>query len=188
MEPFLQNIVILSNILYALHVDAYSSGLVQSACVDMTPGHNVSVQTSTPPYSLTLSNYTYTPGANISVTLQNMSSGIIEGFLIQARDGSSTVPLGYFEISASDTIVQKLKCIKTGDSVSHTSDVAKSNVQVTWVAPTTHYSNIQIRATVVQNFSIIWKDVVSAKITYSGSASQQLGHRKMGKDILKTIV
>ncbi|CAH2311770.1 Hypothetical predicted protein [Pelobates cultripes] len=103
-----------------------------------------------------------------AVTLKNTTAdSVIEGFLIQARDGSSTTPIGSFQVSGND--VQMLTCTTAASAVSHTSDSSKAQVQVTWVAPNANYTNLLFRATVVQNATIFWEGVVSNKLTYSGS-------------------
>ncbi|XP_053325718.1 putative ferric-chelate reductase 1 [Spea bombifrons] len=138
----------------------------------MEPVHGVSAQTSTPPYNLILSKYTYSPGEKITVTLRNTSANAtIEGFMIQARDASSSTPLGYFEVNNTD--VQTLKCTTDASAVTHKSSTEKTNIQVTWVAPNATFSNIRLRATVVQNGERYWKAIVSEKLAYSGSTGYQ---------------
>ncbi|XP_075040266.1 putative ferric-chelate reductase 1 [Mixophyes fleayi] len=170
--PF-RSIVITVAVLFPLHVAAYPNGLVEVACSDMVPQHGFAIQTTTAPYTITMSKHTYVAKEKITVTLTNTSAEYpIEGFLIQARQENSNTPLGSFQISGSD--VQTLTCTTAAGAVSHTSDHAKSVVQVTWVAPSSNISNIQLRATVVRNGSIYWTNVVGPSLTYVGSGGSQM--------------
>ncbi|XP_053549696.1 putative ferric-chelate reductase 1 [Bombina bombina] len=172
MAYVLWSIVVLLGILSSHQIAAYPDGKVSAACSTMEPVHGTTAQTSAAPYSLQVSKTNYTNGDKITVTLQNTTSQLIEGFLIQARSGSSTTPLGYFEISGSD--VQTLKCTTGASAVSHTSGAQKSSVKVTWVAPNSNISDIQLRATVVASEKIYWLNVLGPKLTYAGSSGCRL--------------
>ncbi|XP_063794828.1 putative ferric-chelate reductase 1 [Pseudophryne corroboree] len=136
----------------------------------MMPEHGASAQTSTSPYILTLAKSTYSPGENIAVTLTSNSGATqFKGFLIQARSGSDSTPVGSFKTSSTN--VQTLTCSSTASSVSHTSSTAKTSIQVTWVAPNSNLTDIQIRATVVQVGTIFWTNLLSPKIAYVALSS-----------------
>ncbi|KAM4640852.1 putative ferric-chelate reductase 1 [Discoglossus pictus] len=172
MEPSVQNIVVLL-CLFSFHVTAYPNGLVQNACQTMEPQHGTTAQTSTAPYTLTLSKNNYTGGERISVTLSKSSGAPdFKGFLIQARASGSNTPLGSFEISGSN--LQTLTCTTPGSAVSHTSANLKSSVQMTWVAPNSSNSDIQLIMTVVQSGPVYWTRVQSPKLSYQGSNGCQI--------------
>uniref|UniRef100_A0A8C5WFM0 Reelin domain-containing protein n=1 Tax=Leptobrachium leishanense TaxID=445787 RepID=A0A8C5WFM0_9ANUR len=137
-------------VLSPLHVAAYPNGKVESSCSSMLPSHGTSAQTSSAPYSLVLPKYTYSAGEKIKVTLSTRADRpSFTGFLIQARSGNSTTPLGSFE-----------------DALSHMSKSAKSVLQFTWVAPTSNAGDIQLRATVVKVKMQYWTDIFSSKLSY----------------------
>ncbi|XP_053325317.1 putative ferric-chelate reductase 1 [Spea bombifrons] len=161
MDPSLKKCVTtLAVLLFAPYIVAYPNGLVQEACTTMEPNHGVSAQTSKAPYTLQLSKSTYNPGDNITVTLSsNPGATPFKGFMIQARAGNSTTPLGSFQINSPDA--QLLTCTTAASAVSHTSDSLKTSVQVTWIAPHTIVPNVQLRATVVQIRSTYWLNVTS---------------------------
>ncbi|KAG8555931.1 hypothetical protein GDO81_017865 [Engystomops pustulosus] len=165
MALFLQNIAVFFLASFPMYLYAYPNGQVTDSCVTMTPSHGVPAQTSSPPYILSLDKNTYSAGDKIKVTLGS-SSGVTQfkGFLIQARSGSATVPVGSFVTSNSNS--QTLTCTSAASSVSHTSSTGKTSIDVTWVAPMTNVTDIQIRATVVQTGSVFWTNVASAKIAY----------------------
>ncbi|KAG8555933.1 hypothetical protein GDO81_017865 [Engystomops pustulosus] len=109
MALFLQNIAVFFLASFPMYLYAYPNGQVTDSCVTMTPSHGVPAQTSSPPYILSLDKNTYSAGDKIKVTLGS-SSGVTQfkGFLIQARSGSATVPVGSFVTSNSNS--QTLTC------------------------------------------------------------------------------
>ncbi|XP_069593526.1 putative defense protein isoform X1 [Ranitomeya imitator] len=163
MDPLLQNIIVLLMASFPIYTYAYPNGQVTAACDSMTPSHGASSQTSSPPYTLSLDKYTYSPGDKIKVILSGSASQF-RGFMIQARSGSSTAPLGSFVTSNADA--QVLTCTSAASAVSQTSSSGKSSIDVTWVAPASVTSDIQIKATVVQTGQVFWTNVASAKIAY----------------------
>ncbi|XP_056379311.1 putative ferric-chelate reductase 1 isoform X2 [Hyla sarda] len=172
MNPLSQFVVALL-VLFPLQVAAYSNGKVEASCVTMVPNHPYPIQNSSAPYTLTASNTTYQSGDKITVTLTNTTEEYpIEGFMIQVRQQNSNTPLGSFTVSGSE--VQTLTCTTAASAVSHTSDLAKSIVQVTWIAPKENISDIYLRATVVRNGSIFWTNLVGPKLTYVGSGGSHL--------------
>ncbi|XP_073498680.1 putative defense protein 3 isoform X2 [Phyllobates terribilis] len=163
MDPLLQNIIVLLMASFPIYTYAYPNGQVTAVCDSMTPSHGASSQTSSPPYTLSLDKYTYSAGDKIKVTLSSSASQF-RGFMIQARSGSSTVPLGSFVTSNSNS--QVLTCTSAASAVSQTSSIGKSSIDVTWVAPSSITTDIQIKATVVQTGQVFWTNVASAKIAY----------------------
>ncbi|XP_077309188.1 putative ferric-chelate reductase 1 [Lithobates pipiens] len=152
-------------------INAYPDGKVEAACSTMIPEHGASAQTSTGPYSLTVSKTTYSAGEQITVSLSGSSK--FEGFLIQARSGNSATPLGSFEVV--DSTAQTLTCTSAKSAVSQTSSTLKSNVQLKWMAPSSGNSDIQIRATVVQTEKVFWTNVASCTITYNSTSTSGSG-------------
>lgn len=145
--------------------NGYPNGLVQDSCSSMEPSHGASSQNSAAPYSLSLSKSTYSAGQAITVTLTGSTQ--FTGFLIQARSGSSSTPLGSFTASGN---AQTLTCTSTASAVSHTSGNSKSSVQMTWVAPANSNTDIQLRATVVQTQRVYWTGILSSKLTYNATS------------------
>ncbi|XP_075142278.1 putative ferric-chelate reductase 1 [Leptodactylus fuscus] len=164
MDLLLKSITILLTILLFDCTNGYPDGLVEASCTTMEPRHGVNAQTSLSPYSLSLSNSTYIAGQQITVTLSGTPQ--FTGFLIQARSGSSTTPLGSFKVNGD---AQILNCTTFASAASHTSSDSKSSVQVTWVAPANSNSDIRIMATVVKSQSVHWSGIASSKLIYNGS-------------------
>ncbi|XP_069812003.1 putative ferric-chelate reductase 1 [Dendropsophus ebraccatus] len=166
MSPLTQITVILLVASAFVCTNGYPNGLVQDACSSMVPNHNANTQTSASPYSLSLSKSTYSGGQQITVTLTGSSQFL--GFLIQARSGSSSTPLGSFKASGN---AQTLDCTSAASAVSQTSGSSKSSVAVTWVAPANSNADIQLRATVVQSERVFWTGILSSKLTYNATSN-----------------
>ncbi|KAG8555934.1 hypothetical protein GDO81_017866 [Engystomops pustulosus] len=163
MDPILQTSIFLLALYHFDCTSGYPNGQVESSCYSMVPDHGASAQSSTAPYSLSLSKSTYSAGQRMTVTLAGSS---FKGFLIQARSGGSSNPLGSFTASGN---AQTLYCTTAASAVSHTSGTSKSSIQVTWVAPSNTNSDIQLRATVVQSERVFWTGILSSKLTYNAN-------------------
>ncbi|XP_066547876.1 putative ferric-chelate reductase 1 [Amia ocellicauda] len=153
-------------------VMGYPNGAVTAACTDMKPIHqSFTAQSSTSPFRITASKSTYSPGDEITVTLQT-SSVPFEGFLLQARTIGGVSAVGLFT-PLNLTESQGLSCNGVANSaVSHTSDSQKTELHANWTAPrNVNLGNITFSATFVQNLSIFWLNVRSDSITSTSSAS-----------------
>ncbi|XP_053325887.1 putative ferric-chelate reductase 1 [Spea bombifrons] len=156
--------------LHITHVTCYSSGLVNVACETMTPRHaSNSPQTSEPPYTVSASNYSFSPGDHITVTLQANPNVFFKGFLLQARSVPGNNIVGYFNVT--DSNAQTLSCSNTeASAVSHTSAINKSNISVLWTAPMAS-GDVNFRATFVQSGPMFWVGVESPLLTVVSSSS-----------------
>ncbi|KAI8486811.1 DOMON domain-containing protein frrs1L [Branchiostoma belcheri] len=138
---------------------AYPGGAPAQACLDMTPQHGPSEQSSTPPYELVVSNTTYAGGDEIQVTLSRTgNSATFRGFFIQARTVGLTDAQGRFTNLDSAT-TKTVNCGSEANSengVTHTGQTDKSSVTVTWTAPANRVGHIQFRATVVETEQVFW--------------------------------
>ncbi|XP_043942745.1 putative ferric-chelate reductase 1 [Protopterus annectens] len=154
-----------------LYAHGYGNGQVQPACVTMTPQHGVTEQTGPSPYSITADQSTYTPGAKVKVTLSGSTNNTFEGFLLQARaTNNASNPHGSFQVSNNDS--QTLTCGDLANSaVSHTSDIKKSNVEVTWIAPNQKDDDIQFCATIAKNGRTYWVKLPGPQLTYNTANS-----------------
>ncbi|KAK6484194.1 putative ferric-chelate reductase 1 [Huso huso] len=152
-------------------VSGYPSGLVTDSCSSMTPQHGgTNAQTSAAPFSVTASKATYSPGDQITVTLQ-AKSNTFQGFLLQARQIGGRAAVGSFTIT-DPTNTQGLKCNAANSAVSHTSDSEKSMIQATWNAPSSGIGNIEFSATFVRVYETFWSQVKSSQLNFNTTAPQ----------------
>jgi hypothetical protein len=88
---------------------ARPNGAPTSACPDLTPGHGVAL-TGVNPFSIDIQ----TQSGRINVTISSTDDRPFEGFILQAREIGSTIPVGEFVDLPLHTKV--IKC--TSDGVS----------------------------------------------------------------------
>ncbi|XP_049321620.1 putative defense protein 3 [Astyanax mexicanus] len=145
----------------------YGTGAPTEACGNMKPGHKGIVpQTSQSPYSIQVSNTTFTSGKPITVTIIGPDYG---GVLLQARSGTNTDALGSWGSPPNNT--KYLTCSKNSKgAITHSSPDMKNNLVYTWIPPAS-YSNIYFVATVAKDKAVYWLDVRSANLTRDGPGS-----------------
>ncbi|XP_029935334.1 putative ferric-chelate reductase 1 [Myripristis murdjan] len=150
----------------------YSSGQVTGSCADLRPHHSgISPQTNPAPFTVTADRSRYRDGEEVTVRLQAPSSTPFTGFLLQAREVGGASPLGSFSLAGGGA--QLLTCNQRSNSaVSHTSESAKTSIQVTWRATASEDAKlIQFHASFVQNFRTFWVDVRSPSLTLSNDST-----------------
>ncbi|XP_078147573.1 putative ferric-chelate reductase 1 isoform X2 [Centroberyx gerrardi] len=151
-------------------VRCYSSGQVTGSCDDMLPRHSGnSPQTNPAPFTVTADRSSYRDGEEITVLLQAPSSTPFTGFLLQAREVGGS-PLGSFSLTGG--AAQLLTCNQKPNSVvSHTSESAKTSIQVTWRAAASEDAKpIQFHASFVQDFRTFWVEVKSPSLMFSNES------------------
>ncbi|KAM4722878.1 putative ferric-chelate reductase 1 [Rhinophrynus dorsalis] len=161
-------------LLFGFHfafVHSYRNGLIISACDSMTPGHGYSAQTSASMYTVSASNYSFSPGDQITVTLQANSNVTFRGFLLQARSVPGNNRIGRFTVVDSSS-AQILSCSgSVGSAVSHTNSGDKSRISVLWTAPVMSPGDVRFSATFVQTFNTFWVGIESPILTDISSSS-----------------
>ncbi|XP_055086294.1 putative ferric-chelate reductase 1 isoform X2 [Periophthalmus magnuspinnatus] len=148
-----------------LGVEAFQNGKVTTSCKTMIPGHEAtSPQNTESPFTVSTQKTSYMAGQDVTVILST-SSPKFEGFLLQAREEASGSAVGSFVSTPVGT--QTLTCGGVASSaLSHTSNVDKSSVQVTW-RPTSNRT-VQFYTTFVQSYQTYWVGVASPKVEFTG--------------------
>ncbi|KAJ8270316.1 hypothetical protein GJAV_G00112890 [Gymnothorax javanicus] len=137
----------------------------------MMPRHGSSTpQTTMPPFTISTSKSTYSPGDTLMVTLKATSSSQFEGFMLQARVGGSTDPVGSFP-SFNSSIARTLDCNNSPNStISHRSANNLRTLEATWEAPSNSTpGDIMFCATFVKEFNEFWVNVNSPAVRMSSS-------------------
>ncbi|XP_061489771.1 putative ferric-chelate reductase 1 isoform X2 [Rhineura floridana] len=144
---------------------SFPSGEITEACNSMLPIHGDSVsQTSLPPYAISISNTSFTPGDEITVSLTASNDSSFKGFLLQAQATGDNV-VGSFRILDPNT--QGLVCNDIqNSSLSHTNKKNKKNITAIWIAPP-GVGHVVFRATVLQSVSVFWTGVESQVLVSS---------------------
>ncbi|XP_041447468.1 putative ferric-chelate reductase 1 [Xenopus laevis] len=152
-------------------VQPFGNGKISLACDTMTPSHKTyTTQVSMPPYRVSASSYSFSPGDKITVTLLANPNTTFEGFFLQARAVSGNNLVGSFRVLNSDS--QILDCGGVmGMAVSHIDTTKKYNITALWTAP--HLSGaIHFRATFVQNFRTFWVGVESPLLSFFSNSNR----------------
>ncbi|XP_070562707.1 ferric-chelate reductase 1-like isoform X2 [Ptychodera flava] len=127
---------------------------------------SVPAQTSASPYSLTVSDTSYSAGDEISVTL---SGSNFLGFMVQARRADWSLdqnePIGSFTDIPSIDNVQTKQCSNSDDTLSHMgvtqSTTPHTSLTVTWTAPSPSAGHVRFRATVAAAKVTFWTNIYS---------------------------
>ena len=86
-------------LLHTSQLWAYSKGPPLSRCESMVPHHSpFQPQSGIPPFSISVSSYSYDTGGNLAVNITGSNSKTFKGFFLQARgiDSSVAWPIGEF--------------------------------------------------------------------------------------------
>ncbi|XP_028329384.1 putative ferric-chelate reductase 1 [Gouania willdenowi] len=153
----------------------FSNGSVSYSCDHMIPGHSsIAPSLLSAPYAVSASSATYRPGQKLTVTLSS-SSTQFKGFLLQARSSEHTVtewPIGSFT-DIDPAHFTALDCNNMANSsVSQSSGVQKTSVQITWEAPSnSSYGDIYFCVSVVQSYTQFWVKVNSSSLSLDSSTT-----------------
>ncbi|KAK7085064.1 hypothetical protein SK128_024906, partial [Halocaridina rubra] len=126
---------------------AFPSGAIEDSCNNLLPGHGVSFQPSNPGYTIEV--------REISQGVYNvkLSGPAFKGYIMQAFKDDGTTATGKFTTTGTN---DKVICHGTG--VTHTSATPKEQVNVQWQG-----TQVSFKATVVQNYSTVFGNIVSGQ-------------------------
>lgn len=156
-------------LLVSARVQSFSSGLVTDSCGDMTPHHQGSKPSSTPPpFHVAIDQSYYSEGDEIKVSLR-ADSIPFQGFLLQAREIGGTSPVGSFSLVGAES--RLLNCGGLLNSaVSHSSGDNKTSVQSKWKAPQSgQHKDIEFSVTFLQNYPNYWVGVKSQMVVFNST-------------------
>ncbi|XP_070709371.1 putative ferric-chelate reductase 1 isoform X2 [Pempheris klunzingeri] len=153
----------------------YSNGKVSVACGDMVPQHGYEPSQDPPPYIVTVDKSTFSPGDNITVSLQVASPypTFFKGFLLEAWDaGKLDFPaIGVFILTDPDES-QLLQCAHTqGSGVSHRRSTRKTHVQAVWKSPKNPPQRVQFLVTVVHGYKVYWVRIAGPVVSLRGATA-----------------
>ncbi|KAM7390913.1 hypothetical protein PAMA_008895 [Pampus argenteus] len=156
-------------------ITGYSNGKVSVACGDMIPQHGYDPSPDPPPYSITVNKSSFSPGNNITVSLQGAFSNhtFFKGFLIEARDaGKSNSPAVGFFILTDPHESQLLQCGHTqGSGVSHRRNSRKTQIQAVWQSPKNPPQRVQFLVTVVHEYKVYWVRIAGPVVSLEGATA-----------------
>lgn len=165
--------VILTILLSILPIPSrgFGMGPPLGACVDMWPKqHGADAQTSDPPYTITTSKDTYSPGEILTITVsttENEDIKFFEGLFVQARRANCShkeyeEAVGTFALPDDETFLGLLHC--QGGPNSAVGHIAHAHIverKFSWTAPASSVGHIYFRATVARRQKTFWTKVTS---------------------------
>ncbi|RDD38018.1 Ferric-chelate reductase 1 [Trichoplax sp. H2] len=156
-------------LIFVAACNAFSTGAPLTACTNMIPGHSVASQTSTPPYTLTVSASSYTASSTLTLTITATSGGNFKGFFLQARAANSSNTVAYGEFFNAPAGAKTIACNDLANSAAtHANSDQKTSISISWRAPSP-VGNVQFFLTVVQQFTTLWTGIKSGIITGPGA-------------------
>ncbi|XP_058483953.1 putative ferric-chelate reductase 1 [Solea solea] len=156
-------------------VTGFSNGKVSVACGDMVPQHGHQPRPDPPPYNITVDKSTFSPGDNITVSLQVASSKptFFKGFLMEARDAGTldSPAVGFFMLTDPHES-RLLQCGHTqGSGVSHRSSTRKTCIKAVWKSPQEPPLSVQFLATVVHEYKVYWVRIPGPVVSLRGGGT-----------------
>ncbi|XP_022106855.1 uncharacterized protein LOC110987971 [Acanthaster planci] len=148
---------------------ARPDGAPSEACSTLLPRHGSATPRQPPnPYRIQLGAIRYVAGGTVRVTLTGPNDGM-KGFILQARRVGQSTPVGTWENLPPNT--RTMACLRSGDTVTHSTNQPDTAASFTWRAPTTNVGTLEFVATVVQSFSTFWGPFRSSEVTATGGCS-----------------
>ncbi|XP_016096773.1 putative defense protein 3 [Sinocyclocheilus grahami] len=146
----------------------FPNGAPASACVDMIPRHGaVQPQPNPAPYTIHPSSTAFQTGNPITVVIKGPD---YRGVLLEARSGSDSKALGSWQTPPDNTKFLECSGNQQG-AITHANTNIKNNSTVyTWIPPATA-KNIVFVATVAQQRTVFWVQVMSSTSTEGGGTS-----------------
>lgn len=143
------------------------NGAPENACSSMAPQHGYGGQpNSASPYTIDVSNDSYSAGGSLTVTISGTQS--FQGFLIMARELSSSQAIGTFE----ESVQAKRACSSRGAwGLTHINETLKTNLSLTWRAPASFNGPLRFYTTVVKAVPEFWVQLESPLI-WDGNSSR----------------
>ncbi|CAH3172489.1 unnamed protein product [Porites evermanni] len=167
----------------------YSSGPPLSKCETVLPVHDENKpQSGASPYSISVSNSSYTTGGNLTVTIKGSGSKKFKGFILQARGSDSSVawPIGEFTEIPADGACRVCFLFQSTAAHKNPSKTEWSSLQFTWTAPAQSAGNITFIATIVEKFDTFWRKIESSVVTGPPAENVTRGEASQSFQIDKT--
>uniref|UniRef100_A0A131YNH5 Domon domain of stromal cell-derived receptor 2 n=1 Tax=Rhipicephalus appendiculatus TaxID=34631 RepID=A0A131YNH5_RHIAP len=170
---FLRNVCLL--VVLCRGAVCYPNGAPDQACADMVPRHGPGSAASNDKGNLDL-----TAALHDKRSAKVLLTGTFKGFLIKAVNKDGGVVSGKFTIDKPD-MMKGLDCDGHKDSaVTHTNNVDKTSVAVTWTAPDSFTGDVMFRATAVRSKPDFYLDLKSSAVKIEAPSASDSD--KGGKD------
>lgn len=156
--------------------NGFPGGAPWNMCSMKIPMHKgLQQQASDPPYEVTLSKTTYSPGENITVTVKGKTTtDLFRGFVIGAHPviGDTENVVGKFVQLPADSTGMSwyAEAQNEPNCVTHNSNGDRNTISFIWQAPSKNYGNLKFVAAVVKTFNTFWANVTSPVLTSTSTS------------------
>ncbi|XP_043075993.1 putative defense protein 3 [Puntigrus tetrazona] len=181
MDAMFFGVVILQ---FLASVLSYPNGAPESTCVDMMPRHKgIEPKPNPGPYTIQPSSTTFQTDKPVTVVIKGPD---YSGVLLEARSGSDSKAIGTWQTPPPNTKFLVCSGNKQG-AVTHANPNMKNNSTVfTWIPPATA-KNVFFKATVAQQSTVFWVDVMSSTLTSSEGGTSLDVHSSAERIVTPTL-
>uniref|UniRef100_K1QC66 Putative ferric-chelate reductase 1-like protein n=1 Tax=Magallana gigas TaxID=29159 RepID=K1QC66_MAGGI len=141
----------------------YPSGAPESACTTMTPSHGVPPQNTSSPYVIQFSSSNFSMDITISSKDGNTS---FKGFLVEVFTDQPTPN----QLKESEFKVPENAHPTCNGGATHSDAKEKHMIGLQWQPTTSFTGKVKFRATIVQAYTVIWKNVESEYLSVDYTA------------------
>lgn len=137
---------------------SYPSGAPESACITMTPSHGVPPQNTSSPYVIQFSSSNFSIDSNFTVTITSKDGNTtFEGFLVEVFTEQSEPN----QFKESEFKVPENAHTTCNGGATHSNADPKHIIELQWQPTTSFTGKVKFRATIVQSYTVFWKNVES---------------------------
>ncbi|XP_046677116.1 putative defense protein Hdd11 isoform X2 [Homalodisca vitripennis] len=125
------------------------------ACETMEPSHGGSPQEGPPPFTFYLHKDTIVSRLSAHFAILGSETQHFTGFMVQARDDASGLPVGQFDTGCLD--INTMNCFGGfANTAVHLSSEPKSDAHMRWLPDLDFVGNVTFFATVAQSRKVFW--------------------------------
>lgn len=145
----------------------YPSGAPESACTTMTPSHGVPPQNTSSPYVIQFSSSNFSIDSNFTVTISSKDGNTsFKGFLVEVFTDQPTPN----QLKEGEFKVPENAHPTCNGGATHSDAKEKHMIGLQWQPTTSFTGKVKFRATIVQAYTVIWKNVESEYLSVDYTA------------------
>ncbi|KAK3592592.1 hypothetical protein CHS0354_001759 [Potamilus streckersoni] len=139
-----------------------------------------------PPIQILLNATSIKAGDTVEVSIKSNDNASYKGFILQVQDVNKGTSVGTIQPVSVGTHI--LQCKSPGDTLTHSDPFDKTETVLYWKSPLfTNFPRIQVRATIVEKYDLIWTNVTSQTIAFIED-DDSVDTKTLGMKWLKQVV
>lgn len=145
----------------------YPTGAPESACNTMTPSHGVPPQNTSSPYVIQFSSSNFSIDSNFTVTISSKDGNTsFKGFLVEVFTDQPKSS----QLKESEFKVPENAHPTCNGGATHSNANIKHVIELQWQPTTSFTGKVKFRATIVQSYTVFWKNVESEYLSVDYTA------------------